>query len=167
MAWQDETKTIIQDILNSMQSPCISGGTLGQIEGSLKTNLELSIATIEKIQEHETQIAELQAGDVSIPIKIWEGTWNSGTLVPSTDAGHISGTGVLADYNVLIFVVKTDEGDSCVYTIPQSSYGVFDSNNYLTLNIRDRYIKFYFSDAETLVYSLTSHTDLVQIWGIK
>lgn len=169
MAWQDETKILIQDLLSNMIDPCTSGGSIRKIEMALKNNLELGIQTIDKIQEHQTQIEELQAGDVSIPIKIWEGVWNSETLTPNSDIGHILNTGNLADYNVLIFVVKTDDSsDSSVHSMPQEMYNVFNSNlNNISLNVRDRYIKFHFTDSETLNFDLNYHIDLVQIWGIK
>ena len=167
MAWQDETKAIIQEMLLTMVNPCTSGGSIGKIEIGLKKNLELSVQTIDKIQEHQSQIEELQAGDVSIPIKIWEGNWNSGTLIPSIDGGHIVDSGYLADYNVLIFKFKQG-GESGTLMIPQEFYSEHNSNiNLLNASSDKNFFNFYFNSAEELQYDSHLLLEMTQIWGIK
>lgn len=167
MAWEDDTKEFIEGLLLDIGEPCFEEGYLSNMESAVKTNLELSVQTIDKIQEHETQIQELQAGDVSIPIKIWEGTWSSGTLNPSTAIGHILNSGELADYNVLIFKF-TQGNESGTLMIPQEFYSEHNSSsNLLNMSKNTKFFNLYFNSAEELVYDSSLLLELTQVWGIK
>lgn len=167
MGWQDEARVIIQELLDNKPDSLFMGGALGEVERGVKLSLALGIETIDKINEHQDAIEELQAGDVSIPIKIWEGVFNSGTLTPSTDPGHIPSTGVLADYNLLI--IKFSQGSEAgTMMIPQALYSEHDSSlNLLNISKGTKFFNFFFNSAEELEHDSSLALELIQIWGIK
>lgn len=170
MAWQDETKELIENLLEDLETPSFVGGSLGTIEEKLKKGLEFNIATIDKIQSHDTRLEDLETS-FPIPIKIWEGNWSSGTLTPSTDPGHIVDTGVLADYNILIFVCHQIDGgdeDHGIHWMPQALWTFFNSGDKINrLTVGSDRLKMYFSAEETLAAEAGSEVEILEIWGIK
>lgn len=178
MAWQEDTKILIEDLLTDMQTPNFPVGYLSGIESSLKTSLELGAETIDKIQEldlsdadHENRLQLLENG-YPLPQKIWEGSWSSGSLTPNSDAGHVSGAGDLTDYNILVFVcheVNGSDEDNSVHWMPQALWSFFNSEDKINrLTVGSHRLKAFFSDEETLSTTDGSNdVEIVEIWGIK
>jgi hypothetical protein len=170
MAWQDETKAIIEDLLDDLQEQSFSSGSLSEMEGQVKTSLELGLATILKVQDSDERLEALEEG-YPIPNKIWSGNFSSGSLTPNSDGGWIPVGGGLADYNILIFVCHEINGaseDNEVHWMPQALYSYFNSTSVMNrLMVASDRMKLYFSDAETMVVGDAGDVEIVEIWGIK
>ncbi len=171
MAWQEDAKGIIENLLEDLQTPAFSGGALADMENCVKKSLELGLQTIDKIQEHEGRIEAVEDG-YPIPNKIWAGAWSSGSLTPNLDAGHIVDSGDLADYSILIFVcheVNGSDEDHSVHWMPQALWNFFDSDDKVNrITVGSHRLKMYFSGEEVLATDDENNdVEILEIWGIK
>jgi len=165
MGLYDAEFQILDEIIEEIENnPNFPGGSLGKLETNFKKSVVIAKTILE---DHEERVVDLENAEARIPIKIWEGTWSSGTLTPSTDAGHQPGSGTLSDYNIITFLF-THMGETGTFTIPQDLFVRFNNaGDLLSYTKSSKFFDFYFNSAEELQFDSNNLIQLTEIWGFK